>query len=82
MSVEDEMMAGLERAQDFGMGEVDALGITRRGVGIERKSGALFQQDAALAAELADAQLRALQVGEDADRTAELAFQPAQLRIH
>ena len=53
------------------MGQVNAVRVARRLAGVEDEGLALLQHHAAVL-ELADAELRALEVGEDADRPSEL----------
>ena len=65
--VQEDRVAGLERRQDLGMRKLHALVVARRSVAVEHEGLALFELDG-LPVESADAELRALQVGQDADR--------------
>ena len=61
-------MARLERAEDLGMGQEDALRVARRSRSESRMKRAPFSSIAPHRRRRADAQLRPLQVGEDRDR--------------
>ncbi len=65
--VEEDAVARLERAEDLGMRQEDALRVAGALVRIENEAAALLQHRG-IAAEGADPELRPLQVGEDADR--------------
>ena len=67
--VDEEAVTRLERLEDFGVRKEDAAGRSRCRVGIEREGLADGNLDR-LVGEGAEAKLRALQVGEDADRPA------------
>ncbi len=68
--VDQQAVAGLDRIQDFGMRQIDAVAVAGRlGLLSSVKVWPRRQLDLAVG-ELADAQLRSLQVGENADRPA------------
>jgi hypothetical protein len=67
--VEQQRMAGPQRSQDLRMRKLDAGGVARRLVGVERKSLAVLELDRAFG-EGAESELRSLQVDQDADRAA------------
>ena len=67
--VEQQPVAGFEGGEDFRMGQLDARRVAGLGIGIEDEGLAERQVDG-LVGEHADAQLRPLQVDEDADRVA------------
>ena len=77
--VEEQAVAGLERREDLRVGQLDALGVARRRVGIEDEGLAGRQRDRAVG-EGADAELRALQVDEDADRPLGIGLDLADCR--
>ncbi len=67
--VDQQAMARLHRFEDFGMRQEHAGGVAGLVAVVEREGLAGRQVDLAIG-ELADAQLRALQVGQNADRPA------------
>ncbi len=77
--VEQQRVAGLDRGEDFGVRQVHARGVARRRIGIEREALALGQRGG-IGREAADPELRSLQVDENADRPAVLAFDRADRR--
>jgi hypothetical protein len=66
--VDQDRVARLQRGQDLRVGQVHALGAALRIVGVEREGLAAFQQGT-VPREGADAQLRALEIRQDGDRT-------------
>jgi len=74
--VEQQVGAGADHREDLGMRQGGALVVARRLVEVEPEFGARRQRDLAVA-ERADAQLRALQVEQDADRPAEALLKGA-----
>ena len=70
--IDQQRVAGLDRGENFRMRQVDALGIARRRVGVEHEGVAVFHRRGA-AGECAEAQLRPLQIDQDADRPARVA---------
>ena len=77
--VDKDAVTGRQRGQDFRMGEVDARLPSRRRVRVEREGVAVAQLNAA-AVEFADAQLRSLQVNENADRPPDFLLERADHR--
>ena len=67
--VEQQHVAGGDVVDQFGVVEADAVAVAERAVGVEDEVLARLEQHLA-AGELADADLRALQVGHDADGAA------------
>ncbi len=74
--VQKKAVAGLQRFQDFAVRQVHARLVAGRCIGIEVESGADFQLHRAIG-ECADAQFRALQVGENANGAADTFFHVA-----
>src|SRR6185312_13739310 len=74
--IEQEVGARLERREDLRVRQGGALGVPRRGTEIEAETLARDELDLLLG-ESADAQLRALQIGHDADRPADAPFERA-----
>lgn len=70
-------MAGLGREVDLGVQKADARGVSRRMIGVEHDALAALQQNLA-PSQRADAQLGALQIGEDGDGSV-FAFKLAKL---
>ena len=68
--VDQQFMAGRQRREDFGMRQADALGVAGRRIGIEGK-GLADQKIHAAARKSSDAQLRPLQIDQNADRLAD-----------
>src|SRR5262249_49476603 len=77
--IEKEVMARLDRRQNFRMGQMYPRRVARRRIAIEAKCLALGEQDRA-ALECADAQLGSLQVDEDSDRPPVFEFDRADRR--
>ena len=77
--VDQNPVAGRERAQDFRMRQIDARRSAERRVAVESEDVALAQIGAA-AGEGAEPQFRSLQIDEDADRAAGLFFERANHR--
>ncbi len=77
--VDEDAVAGRERAQDLRMGQLNARGVARRRIGVERESVPLVQFGAAVG-EQAEPELRPLQVDEHADRPARLLLERADHR--
>ena len=71
-------MTDLDRGEDLGMRQVDAIAIAGGRVVVEGEGGVVGEFDGAVG-ELADAQLRTLEVGEDADRPADLGLDGADV---
>ncbi len=69
-------MAGLQRRQNFRVGQLDALAVAGGGVAVERKGLAALQLDGAVL-EVAQPELWALQVRQDADRAVALRLDAA-----
>ena len=69
--VEQQVHARLQRRDDFRVGQVDPAAVTRGLVQVQAQGLAALQLDLALG-EAADAQLRPLQVHEDAQRVVQL----------
>ncbi len=67
--VDEQAMAGLHRFEDLRMRKIDAAAVAGHVAVVERECLADLELDLAFG-ELSDAQLRPLQIGEDADRTA------------
>ena len=78
--VEQQPVAGLERGEDFRMGQLDARRVAGRRVVESRTKRLADGQLDRLVGEGADAQLRPLQVDEDADRAADLGLDLADGR--
>ena len=76
--VEEEAVPGLERREDFGMGQFDAAGVAGARIGIEGEGMAGLERDRMLA-EGTDPEFRALQVDQDADRPAAVRFDRADI---
>ena len=72
-------MAGLDRGDDFRVRQVHALGIAGRRIGVEHEAFALRQRRGT-GGEAADAQLRPLQIDQDADRPIVLGLDRADRR--
>src|SRR5829696_8128852 len=68
--VDEDAVALLERAEDLGVGQEDALRVAGALVRIENEAGALLQHRG-IAAEGAHPELRPLEVGQDRDRPPE-----------
>lgn len=79
--VEQQAVAGLERRQHLGMRDMDALGRAGRRVGIEHEGGAAIEHHG-VGREGPDAQLGALEIGQDADRPAEILLHAADHAHH
>ena len=77
--VEQQAMAGLERGEDLRMGQLDARSRRRASDRNRARRSGPGEHHRALG-EGADAQLRSLQVGEDADRPADLGLDLADGR--
>ncbi|MNL37311.1 hypothetical protein D3C87_1594520 [compost metagenome] len=74
--VDQQAMAGLDRFEDFRMRQENAGAVTGLVLVVEGKGLTDLEVDLAVS-KLADAQLRALQVAENADRTAAARFDGA-----
>ena len=72
--VEQQAMTGLDAGEDFGMRQLYAIEVARLGVLVEREGCAVVEHRRTVG-ERADAQLRSLQVAQDADR-------PGVFRLH
>ena len=77
--VEQQFCAGNQRSEDFGMRHAGAAHVAGRRVEVETE-GLAFSQHHRSVGEGAYAQLRALKVGQDADRAAEFLLEFAQQR--
>ena len=78
--VDQDPVAGRERAQDFRMGQIDARRAARGGVAVEGEVRRPCAGRRAPPANAPSLQLRALQVDEDADRAAHLLLERADRR--
>ncbi|MCY1296062.1 hypothetical protein D9M70_454310 [compost metagenome] len=74
--VDQQAMAGLDRFEDFRVRQVDARVVAGHVLVVEREGLADLEIHLAFC-ELADAQLRALKIGENADRPTTVAFHRA-----
>ena len=79
--VEQQARAGFHRFEDFLVRQLDAARVARRLVAVEYEHRIGLEFDASLG-ELADAQFRSLQVGQDRGRPAVFLFQAADRLDH
>jgi hypothetical protein len=77
--IDQQARAGFERGDDLRVRQLDARRIARRGIAVEDEALVLFEHRRRCG-ELADAQLRPLQVGEDRGRPPQFLFEPADRR--
>ena len=77
--VDQDCVAGLQRVQDFGVGQAHARLIARCGIRIEDEGRALLELHAAVV-EFAQTELGPLQIGENADGPAAIGLELAQHR--
>ena len=71
--IEQERVAGRDSGEDFGMRQVHTRRVAGGGIGIEGE-GLALDQCHRVGGEAADAQLRALEIDQNADRPAVLGF--------